>query len=496
MTNPSANSLIVLAAFIIGALTNYAYNISMGWLLTPEQYGMLGVSLSFLLILSLFITSAFPLTVTKFISGEYNESIKHQVFKTSLIANIIIAIILSALFYLGYITDIIKLGIDYYLLVLCIILATLLTSAMVVYSGILQGTFRFKSFAYIGIIVLLIKLIFALIFVQAGLKTFGALLALPISVFIGLILTIILTKDFTFYKTKGWAGSNVYFFALPMFFGTLAATLLMNIDILGVKFLTIDSQSDTLSGYYRAALILAQLPMFLAGALMSVMFPYISKHTENDQYSLKSIKYAALFILPISLILAAVPESFILIIFPVEYTAGAPALGIVAIGMGLLGMATVFTRIFQARQAPMIPAVVLSISVLIEIILLIYLIPEYGLVGAAASTTIASALGFFVLGILYLRVFSYKLNFIVIIKTIVSFCLLVLLVYASPDMGSAVFIAYLAVCGMVYVIVLAVFSLLTEEDVSIFISGLPEHKNVVLMGDIITGLVKRLNRFF
>ena len=95
-----------------------------------------------------------------------------------------------------------------------------------------------------------------------GFEAFGAIVGITISAFITLILVVIITKDFTFYKTKGWAGSNVFFFALPMFFGTLGTTLLMNIDIIAVKFLTEGALFDTLSGYYRAALILAQVPVF------------------------------------------------------------------------------------------------------------------------------------------------------------------------------------------------------------------------------------------
>ena len=116
----------MFAAFIIGALTNYAFNVGMGWLLTPEQYGMLGVCVSFLIIFSLFVTSAFPLTVTKFISSENEESVKHRVFKSALIANVTIAIILSILFYFGYYTGMIKLGANYNLLVINIIITTML----------------------------------------------------------------------------------------------------------------------------------------------------------------------------------------------------------------------------------------------------------------------------------------------------------------------------------------------------------------------------------
>lgn len=494
MTNPSKNSFFMFAAFIIGALTNYIFNVGMGWLLTPEQYGMLGVSISFLIIFSLFVTSAFPLTVTKFISGESEESVKHRVFKSALIANITIAIILSIFFYFSYYTGIIKLGASYNLLVISIIIATIFTSAMVVYVSILQGTFRFKSFGAIGIITALIKLISGVILVYLGLGALGAVLSLPISAFIGLILAVILTKDFKFLKTKGWAGSNIYFFALPMFFGTLGTTLLMNIDLLGVKFLTQGALSNVLSGYYRAALILAQIPMFVVGALMSVIFPYISKHTENDKYASKSIKYAALFILPIALVIAAAPDAFISLMFPSEYLAGSQALGVVAIGMGFLVLVMVLTFIFQARHEPKIPATVLSIAVIIEIISLTQLVPSYGIIGAATSTTIACAFGFAVLAIQYIRIYRYKLDHIAIIKTLVSFCILISLFDILPHPNILLFICDLILSAIIYFVVLAVFNLLTQEDVSIFFSGLPAKKSVISIEQIISKFINVLNR--
>lgn len=494
MTTPSKNGLFVLAAFIIGAFINYVYNVSMGWLLTPEQYGMLGVSISFLIILSLFVTSAFPLTVTKFISGEHEEFIKHRVFKSSLTANLIIAVIISALFYFSYNIGIIDLGADYNLLVICIILATTLTAASVIYQSILQGTFRFKFLAAIGIITIFVKLISGVILVKMGLGAFGALLSLPISAFVCLILAIILTMDFKFWKTDGWADSSVYFFALPMFFGTLGTTLLMNIDIIGVKFLTDGLMSDALSGYYRAALILAQLPIFVVGALMSVLFPYISKHNEDEKYPAKSIKYAALFILPISLALATIPEAFISLMFPPAYIAGAQALGIVALGMGFLAMVIVFTNIFQARHAPKIPAIVLSIAVIIEILSLIVLVPSYGTIGAATSTTIACAFGFIVLAALYMRTYRAKLNHITILKTLVSFSIVVSMIYTLPHSTSISFIADLLISGAVYFVSLAIFGLLTEEDMLIFLSGLPNHKKVNWVAGKISSFIKMFNK--
>ncbi|ABE53088.1 flippase [Methanococcoides burtonii] len=494
MTNPSKNSFVMFAAFFIGAFLNYAFNVVMGWMLTPAQFGMLGVSASFLLILSLFVTSAFPLTTTKFISGKHDRSTKHRVFKSALIANIGIAVLLSVLFYISYTTNIIDLGASYNLLVIGILLATILTAMAVIYFSILQGTFRFKSFAFIGIITIFAKLISGVILVKMGFGALGAVLSFPISVFIGLSLAILLTRDFTFWKTKGWADTNVYFFALPMFFGTLGTTLLMNIDIIGVKFLTDVALSDALSGYYRAALILAQLPIFMVGALMSVLFPYISKHTENDRYASKSIKYGALFILPLALVIAAVPDAFILLMFPPEYIASAPALAIVAIGMGFLVMTMVFTNIFQARNVPRIPAIVLPLAVIIEIILLILLVPSYGIVGAAASTTIACSIGCTVMAGLYVHTYKLKLDHLAMVKTLVSFCILLLVLYTLPHTGLFPLVGSLTLSGIVYLVVLASFRLLTEEDASIFLAGMPNHKAVTPIAEMISRVIKKLNR--
>ncbi|MEL4304530.1 flippase [Methanococcoides sp. LMO-2] len=494
MTNPSKNSFVMFAAFFIGAFLNYGFNVVMGWMLTPAQFGMLGVSASFLLILSLFVTSAFPLTSTKFISGEHDVSTKYRVFKSALIANLGIALLLSVVFYVGYTTDIINLGANYNLLVISILLATIFTAMSVIYLSILQGTFRFSSFAFIGIITIFAKLISGVVLVKMGFGALGAVLSFPISMLIGLTLAVLLTRDFTFWKTKGWADSNVYFFALPMFFGTLGTTLLMNIDIIGVKFLTEVALSDALSGYYRAALILAQLPIFIVGALMSVLFPYISKHQEDDRYASKSIKYGALFILPLALVIAAIPEAFIGVMFPAEYIASAPALSIVSIGMGFLVMTMVLTNIFQARNVPRIPAFVLPLAVVIEIILLIALVPSHGIVGAAGSTAIACSIGCIVLAGLYVHTYKLKIEHFTIVKTLVSISILLLVLYNLPHTGLFQLVGSLALSGIVYLMILASFGLLTEEDTSIFLSGMPDHRIITPFAEMTSRVIRKLNR--
>jgi len=494
MNNLSKNGIFVMVSFFLGVAINYAYNVSMGWLLAPEQYGMLGVSLSFITILSMFVTFAFPYTVTRFISGKHETSVKHKVFKSSLAANLAIAFFTSAILYFGYISGIIDLGANYNLLIICIVIATILNAGFAIYRSVLQGTFRFEWFASIEVIVNFTKIVSAVILVSMGLGAFGAVVSFPISIFIGLVIAIFLTKNFKFWKTGGWADSSIYHFAFPMFFGTLGITLLMNIDIIGVKFLTAGILSDGLSGYYKASLVLAQLPVFLAMAFMGLLFPYISKHSENELYASKSIKYGALFILPVALVIASIPDAFISLMFPLEYLKGATALAIVAIGMAFLVLIIVFANIFQARNAPRIPAIVLSLAVIVEIISLVILVPLHGIIGAAISTTIACSLGCIVLVGFYLHVYEFKLDSPAILKTLLSFCILLLTIHIIPHTGSLLLIADLFLCAIIYFVMLAFFNLLTEDDLSIFFDGLPDHKSINQLAEIVRGIVSKLNR--
>ncbi|HWQ96097.1 MAG TPA: oligosaccharide flippase family protein, partial [Candidatus Methylomirabilis sp.] len=135
MTNPSKDTLFMMLVFVIGALLNYAYNISMGWLLPPDQYGILGVAISFLTILSLFTSAAFPLTVAKFLSEHDDECIKHRILKSSLLTNLGIAITVSLIFYSLFAAGIIKLESKYNPFVILIIIALIFSSAGGIYGS-------------------------------------------------------------------------------------------------------------------------------------------------------------------------------------------------------------------------------------------------------------------------------------------------------------------------------------------------------------------------
>lgn len=464
--------MLMLVVFVIGAVFNYTYNIAMGWLLLPDQYGILGVAISFLTILSLFITSAFPFTIAKFLSEDNEVSVKHRVFKSSLVGNLSIALLISLIFYILFESGIIRLDREYRPFIIFIILGLIVSSIGGLYTSALQGMFRFKKFGLIGIITVLTKLVASVLLVFLGFGAMGAFLGLIAASIAGLLLAVIFSSDFKYWKTDGWADKKIYSFALPMFFGTFFMTLIMNLDILGVKFLSEKILSDTMTGYYRSALILAELPVFAVGALMGAMFPYISRYSSiNNNYSNKTLKYAILIICPVSIALFAIPSSMIALVFPSSYAAASDALGVLSIGMGLFVVITALSGIFQAMHRPRVPAIILMISIVVDIIALVFLVPRYGIFGAAASTTIACVIGFLGLSGAYLKYGFLEFDLKKGLKILISFILFGALVFILPHNTKLLTIIDLLISSILYVLFLFLLRLLKDEDIKMITSG-------------------------
>jgi O-antigen/teichoic acid export membrane protein len=180
--------------------------------------------------------------------------------------------------------------------------------------------------------------------------------------------------------------------------------------------------------------------------------------------------------------------------FPAEYLQSATALSVVAIGMGGLTMIMVFTNIFQARNAPRIPAIVLSLAVIIEILSLLRLVPQYGILGAATSTATACLFGAIVLGWLQIRTYNIEMDYRSMLKAVVSIGIMLLVLRTFPHDNLFSLIVDIILCIMIYLIVLAAGNLLTEEDLSIFFAGFSENRAIAAIEGILIKTIKKLNR--
>ncbi|MFX0091904.1 MAG: oligosaccharide flippase family protein, partial [Candidatus Hodarchaeota archaeon] len=185
---PTQASLIMLTGLAISGILNWFYHVVMGWLLPSEQYGVFGVSLSFINILLISISSGFPILVKKFISEEsLTLADQHKVVKTSLLGNVMIAILATTIFGLAFVF-LLQTNLTTYSSMIYLICAILIAfSIELVFRGLLEGFFKFEVSAISFVIEYTIKVIVAVLLVLVEGKAFYGLLGYLIGIISGMM---------------------------------------------------------------------------------------------------------------------------------------------------------------------------------------------------------------------------------------------------------------------------------------------------------------------
>ncbi len=487
-------STILIVSFIIASVLKYGFHFSLGRLLDPADYGMLGIGEAILGVLALFIGAAFPLTVTRYLSRG-----KYGVIKASMLGNFLIGLIVCSLLYAFFTSGSLKLeGSGYHYIIIVVIAAVLIMSFGNVYVGALQGAFRFKEVGILRCVNGLALVVVGILLAVTGFGAAGAIM--------GYVLAALLTLGLGAYYSKAlkplggkWIDSRLYLFATPLFIGILGTQLLMNVDILGVKFFSPDAVSDVLAGYYKAVIVWARIPVFMIMAMIGAFFPFISRYTSDrekvESYSSKFIKYAFIFIFPVNLTFMFIPTKVITLLYPEAYAQGGNALAILSLGMFLVVLITILATVFQAADKPTLPAMVLGSAVVFQIVLLYILVPRYGIAGAAMSTTISCALALCVLGLQYIQSYSTHLKPLNLGKIALASLLLVGFIALFPLQNKGLVLLCMVVGYALYVFTLIVLRFFQVDDAQSILSGiLPSSNKLHIMTVKVVSVLNGIGR--
>jgi|GEM_PF-3797930 O-antigen/teichoic acid export membrane protein len=477
--NISQHSTVMLISFVVASLLNYVFNVSMGWILTPAEYGMLGVFLSLSYILSVFVSSGIPPSIALSLSSSKQTDVKKTI-ETGIFANIVIGIVLSLLAYLGY--HIYYKDGSYYPSMIYLLMIIVLFSAWGwATKGALQGLFIFKSLSIIQVIEPLSKLVFGLALVFIGLGVVGAVLGLVAASILGAVLGMYYVLKYL-NKTRssgGVKGSNVILYTPPLFIGIFGVTLIVNMDLLSVKLLyTLQNVHETI-GFYQANQVVGKIPYFIAGVVLNVTFPYISYHAVKPEvmrrYASKTIKYILLFSIPFCILFITMPSEVITFLYPSIYSHGAQSLRIYGIGIVSATITFSMLRILQGSGCLKKPVFVVVGWILFEALLLYMLVPQLGIVGSALSITISSLFGMVGMSILYVKTIEgIHIEMSYILRTIASLSVFMLFLVLIPHTGRLLLLIDISISSVVYLLLLSVFGVIDRQDVDIITSGLGE----------------------
>jgi len=277
---------IIFIASSVANLINFFYQVIMGRLLGPSEYGVLTTLISLLYVAGA-ITGTFQTSVTRNIStynaqnNEYKiksffNKITIRFFILSCFIFILLALLLKPIkSFLNM-----KSSLPFVILGIVIILGSLTS----IVTGIIQGMGRFKILGLNSILGTSLKLLLGILFIYLGFKSFGAVMGIMLSMVVAYLFIIFSIMDILRLKISGNIDTSIdikafYKSTAMILISTILLTLISYIDIVLVKHFF----SSENTGYFSAASQIGKIILFFPGAIGIVIFSRFSEKFEKKE---------------------------------------------------------------------------------------------------------------------------------------------------------------------------------------------------------------------
>lgn len=164
------------------------------------------------------------------------------------------------------------------------------------------------------------------------------------------------------------------------------------------------------AGVYVVSVVLAEKLWLISSAVSTVLLPRLSQLSSDEDTRKKLTPLMSRLVLLItflsSLVVALLAYPLVLLIFGDEYMGSVLPLLILLPGIVILGAAKVWANDIAARGRPEINMYVSMITLVVNIVGNLVLIPQFSLAGAAAATTMAYFICALITLIVYIRITS------------------------------------------------------------------------------------------
>lgn len=382
----------------------------LGRLLGPGDYGKYGVVLNLAWVTGIPF-GAVVASLIKF-SAEFNAKRDYGRLKSVLFDFLKFSLVLNLIFVFVYIifSNILSnaLGGDIGFFIIILACSFPLSGLGSVLLNFLQGIGRTYSFSFITSVSTLFKLIFAVLLVMSGFGIFGAFLSLVISS----VCVIILCLPFIwrYFKVKNVSVESSLFlrFGLPVLFTNLFLNLVLYFDLFFVSSFLGSEQA----GFYNAAVTLSRA-FLMSSSVMVVFFPMFSGDAilSNFKRLRNNLKLALFYTGCICLvgILAFwfFPDFIVNLTYSSKYLPAVPLLRVLSFGYSFYALFTVLVYALWSLNKHKLVGIFGIILFTLDVCFLYFLVPVYGILGAAWVTTgILGTLFFFALFFVFSHVFK------------------------------------------------------------------------------------------
>jgi len=260
----------------------------------------------------------------------------------------------------------------------------------------------------------LIAIIVFLLILKKGI--FGAIISYVLTIIVFALFVILLIRKFTritfSFNRKLLEDSTKY--GVKVYFGNFAQFLNYRLDI----FIVAAFLAPAAVGFYSIAVGMAERLWMFPGAIATVLFPRISslKDVEADNLTPRVARHTFLIIFVLSLVLALLAKPLIRFFFGSAFLPSVMPLLLLLPGIITLGGAKTLTADLAGRGKPQFGTYASFISLGINIPLNLWLIPKWGISGAAFASSVAYTVAAVMIIIAFIKVSNKSWTDILFIK--------------------------------------------------------------------------------
>ncbi len=386
------DTILVFSSTAINFFLAYVLHFILGRVLGPSNYGLYGVvmNLSWVIGVPLSVMGVAMVKYSSFFHAKNDYSslsgLLRVLSKSSLIINL-----LFLLFFVLLSNQLsLMLGGNLSLLIVLLAVSFPFSGLSGLLTNFFQGIGKVKLYSVLVVLSNIVRLIVASILaVEFGVN--GSLIAVTISSIIMLIIIVPLIIKYFKPKPVLINTRELLSFSLSVLLTTLFINWIIQFDLFFVKSIIGSEQA----GYYEAAVTLSRA-FLMSSSVMAVFFPAFNKAIVNGSKLKHELLWAIIYTSLICLVGLLAYYLFGDIIINITYSSSflpaLPVLKILAIGYSAYSLFNVLLNFAWAKGEKKVLVIIGLSLFIIDLILLYFLTPIYGLIGAAWSTTITMLL--------------------------------------------------------------------------------------------------------
>jgi O-antigen/teichoic acid export membrane protein len=497
---------LVLLGTILSKIILYLYRIYVARVFGPSGYGLFAIGVGLITLISTFALLGLSNGITRYLSIHKNDKRKVKgIISFSIKIVALISFLLSIVLYV-FSNDISILvfhseELTGFVRILAFSIP-FISLSMVMYSCF-RGFQKIKYEIYSSSIFdNLIKLIFVVLIGFLGFGVYSIPWSWTMASMVTFLLAFYFLQKKTFNLIRNPISSfsikkELVVFSLPVL---MSSTLALFLGWINVMVLGFYSSTESV-GFFDAALTTSKFMYIVPNSFVLIFLPVLSSlHAKKMFKDMKTVyqhvaKWNFYLCFPLALIMLLLSKQIINMLFGYEYVVAGLALSVLSIGILVESISWMSRNVLLSLGKTKFEVYNLIIICFINFVLSLMLIPEYGIYGAALSTTISYVFWGVInnLGVYhYLKTQQFTNYYL---KSIFSATIALIIIYVLVDtiaeknvfLLSAMFIIYI----IVYLIILVVLRGFNETDLLI-ISSIENKFGLKL--DFLKRVIRKWNR--